>query len=140
LIGIGGSDPCKPLPRPTDLTSTPPRDLPARHESHLTPLVNARLGADKPEHAGRLRADALDTRLHRQTPADRLTAKRSMTAAATLAHGASAVHVATALGLETAGVAAALPSRADGHHQHAGTSAAARDEVHALPDDPEAGR
>ena len=74
-----------------------------------------------------------------RTVADRLTATRCLTATETPMHGASAVHVVAALGPEI-DEAAGPRSWADGPHQHAGMSAAARDEVPPLLDDREAGR
>jgi hypothetical protein len=127
-------------PRPTDPASTSPRDPLAGYESHLTPLVNASLGVGEPEPVGRHRADALAALVGGRALADRLTAMRWVTVAEALAHGAPVAHVAAALGLEIDEVAAGLRSWADGQHQHAGLSAAARAEVHALPDDREAGR
>jgi hypothetical protein len=122
-------------PRPTDLPSTSLRDLLASQEAHLTPLVNARLGSGEPEPVGRLRAHALAALVGGQAPAHRLTAMRSMTVAKALARGASAAHMAATLGLETAEGYTRRRSWADEQHQRAGTSAAARNEVHALPDD-----
>jgi hypothetical protein len=109
-------------------------------ELHLAPLVQARRGVGEPEHVGRLRAGALASLVCGQTRADQPMALRSLTAAEALGHGASAVHLATALNLEIDEVTTGLRSRADGQHQHAGMSAAARDQVHALLDDREAGR
>jgi hypothetical protein len=62
-------------------------------------------------------------------------ALRWVTAAEAPAHEPAAVHVATALGLQIAEVAAGPRSWADAPHQHAGRSAAARDEIHPLLDD-----
>jgi hypothetical protein len=130
-----------PIPtRRTDLSSTSLRDLPAGYESHLTPLAHARRCVGEPEPIGRLRADALAPLVCGQTPADRLMAMRWVAATETPTHGASAVHVVAALGPQTAQVAAELGSRADGQHQHAGTSADAHEEVHPLRDHREAGR
>jgi hypothetical protein len=67
-------------------------------------------------------------------------AMRWVAAAEALPHEASAVHVATALSPQTAEVATALGSRADGQHQGAGTSAAAHHEVHPPRDHRDAGR
>jgi hypothetical protein len=109
-------------------------------ESQLAHLGHARRGVGEPEHVGRLRADALAPLVCGQTLADQPMAMRSLTAAEALAHEASAVHGATALDPQTAEVAAELGSRAAGQHQHADTPAAARHEIHSLPDDREAGR
>jgi hypothetical protein len=130
-----------PFPtRPTDLASTSLRDRLAGHESHLTPLVNARPGVGEPVPVGRLHADALAALVCGRALADRLMPMRRVTAAETLAHAASTVHVAAALGLEIEDVAARRRSRADGQQQHGDTPAAAYDEGHAHPDGPEASR
>jgi hypothetical protein len=67
-------------------------------------------------------------------------AMRWVAATEALPHEASAVHVATALGPQTAEVATALGSRAEGQHQGADTSAAAHHEVHPPRDQREADR
>jgi hypothetical protein len=74
-----------------------------------------------------------------RTVADRLTATRCLTATETPTHGASAVHVVAALGPEI-DEAARRRSRADGQHQHPGTSADIHDEAHPLLNHREAGR
>ena len=55
-----------------------------------------------------------------------------MTVADALTYGAPLAHVAAALSLDPDEVAAGLRSWADGQHEHAGMTAAARDEVYAL--------
>jgi hypothetical protein len=48
-----------PIPtRPAGLTSASLLDLLAGYESHLTPLVNARIGVDQSDQVGRLHTDA----------------------------------------------------------------------------------
>jgi hypothetical protein len=65
---------------------------------------------------------------------------RWVTVAEALAYGSPVSHVAAALDLEIAEVTAGLRTWADGQHQHAGCSTAARDEVYALPGHREVGR
>ena len=126
--------------RPTDPAGTSLPNLLAGCKSHLTTLVNTRLGVAEPAPADRLRAAALDALVYGQALADRLTAMRWVTVAEALAHGAPVAHVAAALGLETDEVAAGRRSWAKGQHQHADTPAAAPDEAHPLLDDREVGR
>jgi hypothetical protein len=57
---------------------------------------------------------------------------RWVTVAEALAYGAPLADVAAAMGLEPVEVAAGLRSWADGQHQHAGLSAAGRDEIYGL--------
>jgi hypothetical protein len=59
-------------------------------------------------------------------------AMRWVTAAETLTYGATVEHTAGAMGLDVDEVAIGLRMWADGQHQHAGMSVAARDEVYAL--------
>jgi hypothetical protein len=130
-----------PIPtHPTDPASASLRDLIAGYESHLTPLVNPRLGIGEPEPVGRIRADVLDSIVCGPALADRLTATRWATAAEALAYTAPVAHVAAAFGRQIDEVAARPRSRADGQRQPADTSAAAHAAVHPLPDNPEAGR
>jgi hypothetical protein len=75
-----------------------------------------------------------------QALADRLTTKRRVAIAEALAYVTPITHVAAALDLEIAELAAGLRSPANRHHQHTCIPAAARDEVHALPDNREGGR
>jgi hypothetical protein len=128
------------ITRPADLTGASLRELLAGYEAHTTPLVNARHGLGEPEPVGRLRADALDVLVCGQAIADYILAMRWVTVAESLAYGAPLGHVATAMGLEPDEVAAGLRSWADGQHQHAGMSAAARGEIYGLLDGEEAAR
>jgi hypothetical protein len=75
-----------------------------------------------------------------QAMADRLTTKRRVTIAEDLAYVTPFAHVAAALNLKIAEVAAGLRSPANRQHQHAGMPAAARNEVHALPNNRGGGR
>ena len=130
-----------PIPtRPAELASTSLRDLLTGHESHLTPLVNARLGAGEPEPVGRLRGDALDALVCGQTPADRLMPMRWVTVAEALAQGASPITWPPRSAWRSPRWPPGCAHGPDGQHQNAGMSDAARDEVHALLDDREAGR
>lgn len=126
--------------RPADQARTSLRDQLVCHESHLAPPVNTRLGIGEPARVGRLGSDALDAHMCGQALADQPMAMRWVTVAEARAYGSPVSHAAAALGLEIAEVAAGLRSWTDGQHQHAGCSAAARDEVHALPDHREVGR
>jgi hypothetical protein len=60
-------------------------------------------------------------------------AMRWVTAVDALTYGATLKHTAAAIGLEVEELAVGLRTWADGQHQHAGMSAAARDEAYALP-------
>jgi hypothetical protein len=118
--------------RPRDLSGVPLRELLDAWHAHLTPLVNARHGLGEPELAGRLRGDALDMLACGQALADQILAMRWVTVAEALVYGAPLADVAAAMGLEVDEVAAGLRSWADGQDQHAGMTAAARDDVYAL--------
>jgi hypothetical protein len=113
------SNPSIPPPvRPTDLTGVSLRELLDAWHLHTAPLVYARHG--------------LDALAAGQALTDQLMAMRWVTAAETLANSATLEHTAAAMGLDVDEVAVGLRMWADGQHQHAGMSAAARDEVYAL--------
>jgi hypothetical protein len=119
-----------PIPtRPANMASTSQRDPLAGHQAHLTSLTHTRLGVREPEPVGGLRADAPAALVCGRALAKRLTAMRWVPAATT-----------TALCLEIDEVAARPRPSADGQHQHADMSAAARNEIQPLLNDREVGR
>ncbi|OZM84090.1 hypothetical protein CFP66_06695 [Pseudonocardia sp. MH-G8] len=120
------------MTRPADLAGAPLRDLVEGYRLHVAALVNARHGVGRPEPVGRLRASALDALTIAAAIAAQLAGDRWSNVVDALRLDASLEHVATAMGLEVDEVAAGLRSWADGQHQHAGMTAAARDEVYAL--------
>jgi hypothetical protein len=119
-----------PPPRPADghvPASSPPRDVPAGGEAHLTPAIKARVGDREPAPAAQpcthAHADswALD---------DRLTATPAPAATGPATHAASAVHIPAAPGHEI--------TDTDGPHPQTDEhSAGARNNLHPLPDDRE---
>ncbi|MHA6622496.1 hypothetical protein [Pseudonocardia sp. DLS-67] len=122
-----------PPTRPADghvPASSPPRDLPAGGETHLTPAIGARVDDREPDPAAQPRTHAhADTR----TLDDRLTATRTLTATGPATHAASAVRIPAAPDHETIETGAPHP-QADEH------SAGALNNLHPLPDDREPGR
>jgi hypothetical protein len=92
--------------RPTDLTNSPQRDLPAGQEAHLTPLIHAGVSDREPEPGARHRAHAhVDPGTH----AARQTATRGLAATKNPTHPASAAHIAAALGQEITETAGCHP-------------------------------
>ena len=120
---------------------TCPADLPhdatlgelAEHLHRLIgPLVDARHGLGEPLPADQLAAHAIAALAVQHALAERALYSRWVIMCDALTHGATLEHTAAAMGLEVDEVAVGLRMWADGQHQHAGMSAAARDEVYAM--------
>lgn len=119
--------------RPADLAGASLRELLDAWNRHTARLVDARHGlGDPPLPAARLAGHGLDALAVGQALADHLMAARWVTAADALTYGATVEHTAAAMGLDVDEVAMGLRVWADGQHQHAGMSAAVRNEVYAL--------
>jgi hypothetical protein len=99
---------------------------------HTARLVDARHGLGDPLPAARLARHGLDALALGQAIADQLMSMRWLAAVETLTYGATIEHIAAAMGLEVDELAAGLRCWADRQHQHAGMTAAARDDVYAL--------
>lgn len=119
------------ITRPDDLAGASLRELLDAWHSHIAPLVDARYDIGDLS-SGRLARYALDALAAGQALTDELMAMRWVTAVDALTYGAPMRHVAGAMGLDVDEVTAGLRSWADGQHEHAGMTAAARDEMYAL--------